>query len=279
MDAIEFMKKEMLRRRFSLKTIKSYMFCVKKFLVFYQRELHKVNKYDIIDYLNKLTERNYSGSTININLQALKFLMEEVLHKKKTFYYIKYSKTSRKLPEVLTKEETIRFLRAITNKKHLLLIKLMYSAGFRVSELVHLKARDLELEKNYGWVRRGKGDRDRLFIVAQTIKEELHKHIEEKKICLDSWVFEGRKGHHLSQKSVYMIVKKAAMSAKIHKRIHPHTLRHSFSTHLVENGYDVTSVQSLLGHKSPETTMIYLHMASPNMINVISPLDSLEIEK
>jgi len=277
MDVIESMKKEMLRRRFSLRTIKSYMFCVKKFLVFYQRELRSINKYDVIDYLNKLTEENYSGSTININLQALKFLMEEILHKKKTFYHIKYSKTPLTLPEVLTKDEIVKLIYTITNQKHQLMIKLMYSAGLRVSELVHLKVKDFEFDNNYGWVRNGKGNKDRLFIVAKKIKKELQDYIQKEGVTLDSWLFQGNNDHHLSSRSIQEIVKKAAKKARINKRVHPHTLRHSFSTHLIENGSDVTSVQSLLGHNSLETTMIYVHMASPKMINVISSLDGLEL--
>jgi len=198
------------------------------------------------------------------------------MHKPRHFYHIKFSKTPKKLPEVLTKEETIQVLSSIKNPKHKLMIILMYSSGLRVSELVNLKLKDLQLEKNFGWVRGGKGNKDRLFIIAKKLKKELTDYIKENNI--NDWLFPGQKNYHISTQSIYLIVKHAAKKAKIQKRVHPHTMRHSFSTHLVENGYDVASIQYLLGHKSPETTMIYLHMASPKMINVESPYDDLHSE-
>lgn len=277
MDLIELMKKEMFRRKYSIRTIKTYNYCIKKFLLKYPKDPLKITKKDITDYLNSFIEKNISGTTINVNLQALKFLVEEILHRPKTFYHIKYSKTPKKLPQVLTKEEIIKMLKQIKNQKHKLMIKLMYSAGLRVSELVHLRLRDLEIDKNFGWVRKGKGNKDRLFIVARKINKELQEHIKENNLQLEDWLFKGQKGDHYSTRSIQEIIKKAIIRSGITKRVSPHTLRHSFSTHLIENGYGVTSVQSLLGHKSPETTMIYIHLASPSMINVESPLDTLEV--
>ncbi|MFH1592749.1 MAG: site-specific tyrosine recombinase/integron integrase [Candidatus Woesearchaeota archaeon] len=279
MDILYLFKREMLRRKYSLRTIKTYGICISNFLRFCHKDPKKFTKKDIKDYLDEFVEKDLSGSTINVNLHALKFMMEEVLHRPKTFYHIKYSKTPRKLPEVLTKEETRVLLRVIENKKHKLMIRLMYSAGLRVSELVGLRVRDFEFDNNYGWVRHGKGNKDRLFIIAKSIKNELLDYIAEVGVGYDSWVFMGIKEGHISTRTIYEIVKKAAKKAKIGKKIHPHTLRHSYSTHLIENGYDVATVQSLLGHSSAETTMLYLHMASPTMINVRSPLDSLERDK
>lgn len=273
MELIEKMRKELLRRRYSLRTIDTYLYCVNKFLK--NSDNLRPTKYEAIDYLDNLAKKGVSGSTINVYLQSIKFLMEEILHKRRTFYNIKYSKTPKSLPTVLGKEEVLALLDSIKNKKHSLAIKLMYSAGLRVSELVHLKINDFEFDKNFGWVRKGKGNKDRLFIIADKLNNELKDYIKENMLEPDSWIFQGYKFHHLSQKSIYMIVKKAAKKAKIIKRISPHTLRHSFSTHLIENGYTLTDVQSLLGHASPETTKIYLHIASPKMIGIKSPFDSL----
>ncbi len=274
MDVIELMKKEMLRRKYGSRTIKTYVYCLRKFMSKCHKEPKKINREDVIDYLDRLSQKDLSGSTININLQALKFMMEEVLHRSRSFYHIKYSKTPKKLPEVLSKDETIKLIKTITNNKHQLMIKLMYSAGLRVSELVHLKVKDFEFEINHGWVRKGKGNKDRLFIIAKKIKKELQDYIQKEGITLDSWLFSSYNGH-ISQRTAQVIVKKTAKEAKISKNVYCHTLRHSYATHLIENGYDVASVQSLLGHNSPETTMIYLRMASPKMINVVSPLDNL----
>ena len=157
------------------------------------------------------------------------------------------------------------------------MIKLLYSAGLRVSELVNLRVRDLELENNFGWVRSGKGNKDRMFILAGSLKEELIYHTENNKLDYDSFLFPSYNGH-LSVRSVQEIIKKAAKKAGIKKNVHPHTLRHSYATHLIENGYDVATVQLLLGHNSPNTTMVYVHIAKPNMLNIKSPLDNLQLQ-
>ena len=148
-----------------------------------------------------------------------------------------------------------------------------YSAGLRVSELVNLRAENFEFSNNYGWVRKGKGNKDRLFIIADDLKKELELHISRECKSNHSWLFEGWKRMHISVRSAQEILKKAAKKSGINKNVHTHTLRHSFATHLLENGYDVASVQFLLGHSSTDTTMQYVHMASPRMINVKSPLD------
>ena len=165
MDIIELMKKELLRRNYSLRTIKTYIFCLKKFLTYCKKEPRKITKKDIKDYLDILVGKNISGSSINIHLNALRFLMKEILCKS-FIVNIKYSKVPKKLPVVLSKEEISKLINSIENKRHRLMIKLMYSAGLRVSELVNLKIKDLEFDSNYGWVRHGKGNKDRLFIIA-----------------------------------------------------------------------------------------------------------------
>ena len=268
------MKREMLRRKYSIRTIKSYIFCVNTFFKkYYNKELKRINKKDIQEHLYGFVEKESSGSTINLHLNALKFFFEEMLKKRLTIN-IKYSKTAKRLPEFLTKEEVVRLVNAIENKKHKLIVNLIYSAGLRVGESVNLKIRDFELDKNYGWVRQGKGNKDRLFIIAKKLKEGIKEFIEDNKLSYDDYLFKGYKGH-LSIRAVQNIIKKVAIKSGINKNIHPHMLRHSFATHLIENGYDVASVQSLLGHSSIQTTMIYLHIASPKLINIESPFDSL----
>ena len=273
MDVLELIKKEGLRRGLSPRTISTYCFCVKKFFGFCFKEPRRITKRDIIEYVDMLLKKGVCGNTLNVHISALKFLLQEILCKK-VLLRIKYSKTPKELPSFLTKEEVVRLINSIENHKHKLIVMLMYSAGLRVSEVVNLRVRDFQFDNNYGWVRKGKGRKDRLFIVAQKLKNELFDFMEKENLTYDSFVFGGRNGH-LSQKSVYNIVKSAARIADIKKNVHPHTLRHSFATHLIEDGYDVSSVQSLLGHNSSQTTMVYVHMASPKMISVRSPLDSL----
>src|SRR3989338_3336565 len=272
MDIIELMKKEGFRRKLSVRTIKAYCFCVRRFLAFCNKEPKKVTKKDVREYIEYLADKGKSGNTLNVYLNAVKFMTEELLFKNWRLN-IRYSKAPKGLPTVLTKDEVLRLINSIDNPKHKLMVSLMYSAGLRLSELVHLRARDLEFDNNYGWIRHGKGDKDRLFILPEKLKESILQLIQNKPH--DSYMFKGNKGNHISKESVYMIVKKAAKKAGIIKNVHPHTLRHSFATHLIENNYDVVSVQSLLGHSSPQTTMAYVHIASPNMISIKSPFDSL----
>ncbi len=271
MDAIELVRKEGVRRGYSFRTINTYIFSLKKFLKFYKGDIRKIGKKDVKAYLNYLISRNVCGSSLNVNLCALKFLMRDILNKSFVFK-IKFSKIPKKLPIVLSKEEVFNLIDSVKNKKHKLVVKLMYGAGLRVSEVVNLKVKDLE--GDYGWVRNGKGGKDRLFLIPNSLREELMEFTKEEN--LDSWIFKGRIDR-ISVRSVQEIVKKACKKIKIKKRVSCHTLRHSFSTHLIENGYDVASVQTLLGHSSMNTTMVYVHIAKPKLINVKSPLDSLGV--
>ena len=276
MDLQELMKKELLRRNYSLKTIKTYLYCINKFLRLYKGKERKISKKDVNEYLNHLADKNKTGSTINVNLNALKFLLEEILNKK-FISKIKYSKIPKTFPVFLSKEEVLSLFSNIKNEKHKLMIKLLYGSGLRVNELVNLKVKDLNFENNYGWVRQGKGRKDRLFIIPTLLKQDLINYIKENNLNDESWLFASYNGH-ISTRTIQEIIKKTCKKTKLNKKVHPHTLRHSFATHLVEDGYDLTLVQSLLGHKSPETTMIYIHMASPKLLSVKSPLDNLDFE-
>lgn len=274
MDIPELIRREGLRRGLSPKTIKTYKYCVERFLSKCKKDINKITKKDIKKFMDKLIEKNRAGNTLNVYLNSIKFLMENILGKR-LFYNIKYSKIPKRLPTVLTKEEISKLFNVIENPKHKLIIRLMYSAGLRVNELVSLRVKDFEFDKNYGWVRQGKGKKDRLFIIAESLREDLKKFIKENNMDYSDYLFKGNKNRQISTETINAIIKKAAKKAGIKKNIHCHTLRHSFATHLIENGYDVNSVQSLLGHSKTETTMIYVHMASPRMINVKSPLDNL----
>ena len=217
----------------------------------------------------KKSNEEIAGSTLNVALNSLRFMMEEVLRKSMKLN-IRYSKTPKTLPTCLSKGEIKSLINSITNQKHKLLISLMYGSGLRVSEAVKLKKEDIELSESIGWVRKGKGNKDRPFILPESLKENIRLTLKSN----NSYIFPGRKAY-LSVRSVQMILKKAAKKSKIRKNIHPHTLRHSFATHILENGADVTAVQSLLGHNEPRTTMEYLHIVKPKMISVKSPLDNI----
>ncbi len=271
-DIEEAVKRECKRRRYSERTIKTYIYCINRFLKSAGKPINEISKKDVRLFLESLSEREMAGNTMNVYHMAIRFLFEDVLDKR-IWIDIKYSKIPEKLPVVLSREEVKKLFNVIGNPKHKLMMQLMYSAGLRVSELINLNINDIELDKNYGWVRGGKGGKDRLFIVADSLKDELRKFVESRNN--NEWLFISQRNKKYDMRSLQQIIKRAGKGAKLEKNISCHTLRHSFATHLIEDGCSVSEVQSLLGHKSPETTFVYLHTASPNMIKIKSPLDNL----
>lgn len=269
------MQQEAQRQGLSPRTIQTYTYCLNQFLrVKRNQELKKITKEELKEYLDRFLD---CPNTLNVHLNALKFFFEEVLHKRLTLR-IKFSKTPKRMPEFLTKEETILFLNAITNPKQRLMIELIYGTGMRVSELVHLKVKDFSFENNYGWIRQGKGRKDRLFVLPLKLKEQIQELIVSQKLTSESWLFSGQNGNHYSVASIQAIVKNAKKEAGMEKNVHPHTLRHSFATHIILNGYTALELQPLLGHNNINTTLRYVHMASPNLLNVRSPLDNLKVK-
>lgn len=273
-DVNEAIRKEGYRRRLSPRTIQTYQKCVDVFLIKTNKSLDQISKKDVRLFLEYLSEKNRAGNTMNVYHMALRFLFENVLEKR-MWIDIKYSKTPKRLPEFLTKEETKKLIDSIVNFKHQLMICLMYSAGLRVSELLNLRIKDLVLENGYGYVRNGKGGKDRIIVVAKNLIPAIRKLIEKENLTDENYLFQSNRNEKYSARTIQQIIKKAIKTSGIKKKIHPHTLRHSFATHLIDNGNDLTQVQALLGHKSPETSMIYVHMASPTMINTKSPLENL----
>jgi site-specific recombinase XerD len=264
--------RECERRRLSQRTAKTYANCINKFIAKTGKTIDKISKGDASDYLYHLSEKKKLGSTINVNLMALRFLFMDIL-KKNVRFDIKYSKIPLKLPVVLTKDEVKKLIDSIDNEKHRLMIELMYSAGLRLSEMLNMKVRDIDFKNNYGFVRQGKGAKDRLFILSQKLKPKIQELIAGKQ--RDDLIFISNLSKKYSPRTIQKIIDKATSIAEIDKNVHPHTLRHSFATHLIEDGCSLLEVQNLLGHISPETTMIYVHLAAPNMLKIKSPIDSL----
>ena len=270
----EAVRKECLRRGYSIRTIETYQDCIKRFIKFSGKSIDKIGKEDALNFLYDLKEKGKSGNTLHVYHMAIRFLMEDIL-RKNIRLNIKYSKRPEKLPLVLSKEECKSLFEAITNEKHRLMIHLLYGAGLRASELLNLKIKELNLNEGYGFVRNGKGNKDRLFIIPLSLKQEIINFINNEKLNSEDYLFKSNRNEKYSIRSIQEIIKKSCRTAGIDKKIHPHTLRHSFATHLIEQGSSLQEVQALLGHKSPETTQVYLHTASKNMINIKSPLDSL----
>jgi integrase/recombinase XerD len=158
------------------------------------------------------------------------------------------------------------------------MISLLYACGFRVSELVNLKIVDLDFNEKVGNARQAKGKKDRIFNIPEFLIPDLKQRAEKQQSVAQEYLFTGPKGR-MSSRNLQKIVKKAAKKAGLQKEVHPHTLRHSFATHLLENGNDIRMIQTLLGHSSLSTTEIYMHISTEQIRKIKSPIDSLMKEQ
>lgn len=284
---------ELRLRGFSKKTVDSYIFHNKKFLEFIraqkkanfqtalthggnQRQPENITRDDIKTYLAHLiSTKKQSPSSVNLVLCALKFFYEEVLEKD-IFRKISTPRQEKKIPVVLTKKEIFAMINSIKNKKHKLLIELMYSSGLRVSEAVALKTENINLDERIAKVVAGKGRKDRLVILSRNLSKQLERYLAKRKFD-SSYVFQTQKNkqEHLSIRQAQKIVNKAAKKAGIKKRVFCHALRSSFATHLLEAGTDIRIIQELLGHTSISTTQRYTKVSTEQLKKIESPLDNL----
>lgn len=260
--------------RYAASTAKTYIhyFCV--FMDYFKdKKLLEINEQDILNYIQSLVNVGKSDTYVNQMLNAVKFYYERVMDMPNRFYSIDRPKKKERLPKVISKEEVKQLLEAIPNIKHKCIVQTLYSAGLRRNELLNLKPRHIDSKRMVIRVERGKGNKDRLTLLSPKLLENLRQYykIHQPK----DYLFEGAKGGQYSGSSVRMIVAKAAKRAGIVQHVTPHTLRHSFATHLLEANTDLRYIQSLLGHSSTTTTEIYTHIATTNISQITSPLDNL----
>jgi len=260
---------ELRLRRYSPKTVKSYVGCVAGYLRAKQNNLDSVNIDFIKQYLLSKIDRGMSSQTVNQSLQAINFFYWNVLkfHGK---IDIKFAKTPSKLPIVLSRDEIQSILSVISNKKHNLMISLAYAGGLRVSEIINLKIRDINLPELTIHIKGAKGNKDRITILPEKLVQNIEKLISNKN--LNDFVFASERGGNLTERTAQKIFENALRATSIKKDATFHSLRHSFATHLLENGVDVRYVQELLGHANIRTTQIYTKVTNPSLKNIKSPL-------
>jgi site-specific recombinase XerD len=235
------------------------------------KPLNDLAEEEIRDYLCFLVQSGKSDSMLNQTINAIKFYYEVVLAMPNRFYEIERPQKKEKLPLVLSKKEVQLILNQIKNLKHRTIIGLIYSAGLRVSELTNLKIGDIDSNRMMIRVENSKGGKDRYTLLSQHILKELREYY--KKYKPKRFLFEGLDEQPYSATSVRAILKRACKKARIRKKVRTHTLRHSFATHLLEQGTDLRSIQILLGHNSLKTTEIYTHVVNTHMNTIKNPLD------
>ncbi|MBT3302690.1 MAG: site-specific integrase [Bacteroidetes bacterium] len=271
----EEFEKLLIRKRYSPQTIKVYKSSFIEFLSYYAtKKPEDLTESDIRDYQDYLVnKRKISISTQNQAINAIKFYYEQVLKHEKRNYWIDRPKKGRSLPNIISEQEVLRLINATNNLKHKCIIVTLYSSGVRISELLNLRIQDISFDKSIIFVKAGKGKKDRITILshktAVLIKEYLHVFKPK------YWLFEGPRHLQYSSTSINSIIKKSALKAGITKKVTAHTLRHSFATHLMEQGVDTLYIQKLLGHNSPLTTAIYAFVSKKSLINIISPFDRI----
>lgn len=240
-------------------TIRNYITANKDFLDFTNKDLNGIDKDDVKLFMSEKMENKSSSSTI-VFLAALKYSFSNLLDRDITLG-VKRPKKEKKIPSVLTKEEVKRLMDSIPTKKSKLMAYLTYTCGFRVSELVNLKINDLDFDDKVGHVKQSKGKKDRIFNIPEFLIKSLKKQAEVQKESGKEYLFSG-KNERMSDRNFQKIIRNAAKNAEIKKEVHPHTLRHSFATHLLEDGTDIRIIQELLGHSSLETTQLYTHIST-----------------
>ncbi len=240
-------------------TIRNYLNANQELLNFTKKSPEQITTDDVKSYMaEKLTDK--SSSTIIVFLSAIRYAFGTILEKDITIN-IKRPKREKKIPSVLTKEEVKKLFNSFQNKKSKLLVSLIYACGFRVSELINLKINDLDFENKIGHVRQAKGKKDRIFNIPAFLLKDLQKQTKKQKEQNQKYLFTGPK-ESLSDRNIQKIVRLAAKRVGINKKVSPHTLRHSFATHLLEDGIDIRKIQELLGHADLSTTQIYTHIST-----------------
>jgi len=271
MEKEEFLKKletEIKIGKLSPYTLKNYVLFNKQLLEHSNKAPELIEQQDIKYFLAEKMSERASASNI-LFLAAIRFAYTNLLEKDPTAG-IKRPKKESKIPSVLSKLEVLRLFDATDTLKSNLMLQMIYSSGLRVSEIVNLRKQDLDFNENTGWVRAGKGKKDRMILLSKKLSKRLIKFIEKNQ----DWNYLFSKNNPLTTRNIQKIVQKAAKKAEIEKEVHPHTLRHSFATHLLDGGTDIRMIQEILGHSNISTTMINVHISKEEFKKIKNPLDT-----
>jgi len=268
---------KMKELRYGDHTIHTYDSLFEEFINYYYRfDIDKIDELMIIAFLRYLViERKVSVSYQNQSINAIKFYYERVLGGQRKVYLVDRPRSEKTLPVVLSEDEISAIIRATINLKHKTILMTIYSAGLRISEAINLRIKDIDSDRMQILVEQSKGKKDRYTLLSSKTLEIMRQYFQVYKPKV--WLFEGQKGEQYSDRSIQAILKASVSKTNIRKRVTVHTLRHSFATHLLENGTDLRYIQTLLGHESSKTTEIYTHVTTKGFEQIKSPMDKLNI--
>lgn len=263
------MENEMRLKAMSPRSMRAYGSCVRSFLEFVGDGFERLDEQKVKAFLLQKQDEGLAPQSVNLYLNGITFFYRHVMNEQVKLD-IRFAKIPKRLPVVLSHGEVLRLIDSYANRKHKLLVSLAYGAGLRVSEVVHLCVRDLDFERWLLTVRSGKGNRDRQTLFPEKLRNDLRV------VCAfrdpQDYLFMSERGGRLSTRTAQKVFEQGLKRAGVTRPATFHSLRHSFATHLLENGTDIRFVQELLGHVSIRTTQRYTQVTRHTIRNIVSPL-------
>ena len=277
-EAVDALERWIKLKQYSWMTLKSYKSQFVQFLLYYNHlDPKDITKEQIEEYLyEQVQQRHLSESTQNQIINAIKCYYEKVLGRPRELYTLVRPKKKQSLPQVLSPEEIRCLLEAVPNLKHQTILMAIYSGGLRLGEVVRLRTMDIRRKQRKIFIKGGKNKKDRYTLLSDQFMAILEIYLKAYRPAY--WLFEGQHGGAYSPRSVQQVFRRAANRAGVGAFATLHTLRHSFATHLLEQGVDIRYIQELLGHAKVDTTMIYTHVSQKHLENIVSPLDQLKVK-
>ncbi|GAB4301390.1 MAG: site-specific integrase [Ignavibacteriaceae bacterium] len=274
-ELIDKYEKILRLKNYSIKTEKAYLHHLNLFLDYISKSnISSVDSKTLLDYFNHLKQtRKFSYSAMKQSLASVRFLFLDVLKKEIDFDFFVKIKKPNSLPNILTVEEVREIINSITNLKHRAIISTIYSCGLRISEAMNLKIKDIDSSAMTVKIVNAKGRNDRIVMLSEKLLSLLREYFKEYKPKV--YLFEGQKGEKYSSRSIQQIFNNAVKKVGIKKKVTVHSLRHSFASHLLDNGTDIRFIQELLGHKHLSTTQIYTHINPVSVKKIKSPFDNI----
>jgi len=272
------MLEDLQLRNYSTSTIETYIRCVASFAKHFNKSPDQLGPEHVRQFqLFLVKEQKVSWSLFNQHVCALRFFYNTTLGWQWMIEHIPYPRCEHRLPIVLSQAEVALLLQAKSNLKHRALLATLYGAGLRVSEAASLLVSDIDSERQLICVRQGKGRKDRLVMLSPKLLDLLRHYWKAYRPTY--WLFPGDPANrHMARNTIHTICRQAAQAAGLSKQVSPHSLRHSFATHLLEAGTDLRTIQILLGHSNLKTTARYTHVSTLALRSTLSPLDQLDLE-
>ncbi len=277
----KLMLDELQRRNYAQNTVRAYIHAIEDFAKYFHRSPDRLGPEHIREYqVHLFRDCKLSPATIEGRTAALRFLFVKTLRRPYLPDHIPFPKRQRRMPMVLSQEEVARLIASARNLMHRTMLMMLYATGLRRAELCHLKVCDIDSERMVIHVRQGKGGRDRDVLLTPKLLETLREYwrwMKPKTYLFPGTVNNWRADVPITEKIVWTAVAEAAKHAGVSKHVSPHTLRHSFATHMLEAGADLRTIQVLLGHAKLADTTVYLHLSRRHLQAVPSPLETIEV--